>query len=142
MDHLLESVDTPQTSSVPDIPSEVLGQPNSSESVQTDEVSSRGSESEPVEINGQPESTPLSTSPMPLRVQSTYKHLHDATLSETDVCLTITMSLMVYLDSFLSGKECSRLWTDTMTRSVVDYGLTMCSVQCIELCSQTVCLVM
>ena len=26
--------------------------------------------------------------------------------------------------------------------SVVDYGLTMCPVQCIDLCSQTVCLIM
>ena len=62
MNHLLESVDTRQTFSISDSPSEVLSHPNSSESVQTDEVSSRRSESEPVEITGQPESTPLSTS--------------------------------------------------------------------------------
>ena len=89
--HPLESVNTSQNSSnVCDIPSEVLklSQPDSSETVQSDKVSSRGSESEPAELTGQHETTPLSNSSMASLSPVTVQHLHDDTFSETDVHLT------------------------------------------------------
>jgi len=86
--HPLESVDTSQNSSnVSDIPSEVSSQPDSSETVQSDKVNSRGSESEPAELTSQHETTPLRTSSMAPLSPVTVQHLHDDTSSETDIHL-------------------------------------------------------